>query len=317
MKILRVARDKNFSPTVFIGIFSEKSVGIGGAKGFLECVLTVSVLSVRPANCHLNEKTKIRQLMKSIFKHKKAFTLIELLVVIAIIAILAAMLLPALAAAKRKAQRINCVNNLHQVSTAFKVWEGDNGDRYPMAISTTKNGAMEDVLSANNDAVAYPPSGITNVFCVMSNELSTPKILYCTSDTAAGRGVATNFPQLAYTPPGTTTQGTNCISYFVCGDAADTYPQMILDGDRNLGTASAIGAFANAITFNGGVEWPSGESAGGHSWAWSANEMHLKVGNLGMADGSIQQTTPSSLWAAMLNATNSAPVVNPYYNFPQ
>src|SRR5580698_2574714 len=59
-------------------------------------------------------------------KSRGAFTLIELLVVIAIIAILAALLLPALAKAKRSAQRSSCVNNLKQISLAFKVWQGDN-----------------------------------------------------------------------------------------------------------------------------------------------------------------------------------------------
>ena len=258
--------------------------------------------------------------MKRILKDKKAFTLIELLVVIAIIAILAAMLLPALAAAKRKAQRINCVNNLHEINTAFRVWEGDNGDRYPMAVSTSKGGAMENICSAAYNSASsgsYPPSGITNVFNVMSNELSTPKVLYCTSDNSPGRGAATNFAQLGALSPGTTQVGTNCISYFVCGDAVETFPNMIMDGDRNIGTTSTTGQPANVITETGGQQW--NQSNGGNnnsSWAWSANDLHLKVGNCGMADGSVQQLTVSGLQAALINATNGTSYPTPWYDFP-
>jgi prepilin-type N-terminal cleavage/methylation domain-containing protein len=235
--------------------------------------------------------------MKSILKQKKAFTLIELLVVIAIIAILAAMLLPALAAAKRKAQRINCVNNLKEVGLAFKVWEGDNGDKYPMAVSTASGGAKEDVAQSGVTGLV---GGLTNAFLVMSNELSTPKLLVCTSDT---RTAATNWLQFA--------GATSFLSYFLCGDAADTYPQMILTGDRNIGTTSASGTPATTMNLTN-----QNVAFGTKAWAWTAGDMHQKVGNLGMADGSVQQATANGLMTALNNATNGTPTAAPSYNFP-
>jgi type II secretory pathway pseudopilin PulG len=54
-----------------------------------------------------------------------------MLMVIAVIAILAAILLPVFSRAKQRAQGIQCVNNLHQMTLGWQVYTDENGNRYP------------------------------------------------------------------------------------------------------------------------------------------------------------------------------------------
>jgi prepilin-type N-terminal cleavage/methylation domain-containing protein len=291
-------------------------------------------------------RIKNNKLMKNYKNKKKAFTLIELLVVIAIIAILAAMLLPALAAAKRKAQKINCVNNLKEVGIAFRIWEGDNGDKYPMQVNASAGGAANFCSHGNTTAgtlgqgapIAATPYAPGMVFLVMSNELATAKILFCPSDSihTLGQGYATNFTYqdlLGIAAP--TTAGAapvaeagvqlTKISYFIGADAVESDPQSIMAGDCNIGTASAgspsTARFcATTATVEAGVasmgpafsvNAPVGTAQ--NNWAWTANDLHQKTGNILVADGSVQSTTLNSLHTLMQNATNT--VQYPAWNF--
>jgi prepilin-type N-terminal cleavage/methylation domain-containing protein len=64
-------------------------------------------------------------------KFGKGFTLVELLVVIAIIAVLTALLLPVISAAKTRAKRTTCLNNLRQISLGVRMYSEDSNDVSP------------------------------------------------------------------------------------------------------------------------------------------------------------------------------------------
>jgi prepilin-type N-terminal cleavage/methylation domain-containing protein len=253
---------------------------------------------------------------------KKAFTLIELLVVIAIIAILAAMLLPALAAAKKKAQKISCVNSLKQVGLSFRLWEGDNGDKYPMAVSSASGGAYDYTCHTGQTKPSNTYGNVNSYvnFLVMSNQLSTPKVLLCPSDAIVGKLythgiVATNFNV------GGTAGWFNydAVSYFINGDATESDPQMVLSGDCNIGSS---GGSTTANTAATAIFTGTGSSAGPSyqpfntiptAWAWTQSDLHQGSGNIMVSDGSVQQVTVSGLKNALYSGTNT--VVSPVFNF--
>lgn len=214
-----------------------------------------------------------------------AFTLIELLCVIAIIAILAALLLPVLARAKDRAKRVQCVYNLRQAGLAFQSFAQDHNGQFPMAVTASLGGSLEFAQGA------YKAGGVFYFsfrhLQALSNELVTPKLVTCPSDT---RAPADRFDVLK----------NENVSYAVGINANAAQPNSILAADGNL-TNDWFGS-ASLLRFG-----PS------NAVRWTA-ELHRFKGNLLFADGRVEEVNSPRLIVArdqtVLTADLSLPTIS-------
>jgi prepilin-type N-terminal cleavage/methylation domain-containing protein/prepilin-type processing-associated H-X9-DG protein len=226
-----------------------------------------------------------------------AFTLVELLVVIGILAILATCSLSALARTKPQAQRIACSNNLKQVGMAFQAWANSHGGNTPMnAFPSGGNGGFTGFGD---------PQYLYQVFRYMSNELVTPKLLFCPAEMDGWvKYAATTFALTV--PPGAPgqipfTSNTN-LSYFLGWDAQETMPQMFLVGDHSIGSGSTTTNTAAVNPYrNKAVALGTNNIAA----AWTDSSQHQKQGNICLADGSVKGTSIYGLKFAAANSGDS------------
>jgi prepilin-type processing-associated H-X9-DG protein len=207
-------------------------------------------------------------------KRRAGFTLIELLVIVFIVVLVIGMIVPA-GRQKGKAGRIKCVNNLKNVGLAFRIFATDNNDRFPGAILAT-NGV--DLASIN----------IQKLFGALSNELSTPKILYCPEDKQ--RKPAESFQDFT----------SENVSYFGSLSPDESRPQSLLAGDRNILADGKLASRLLPLSTNVVLSW--------------SKDIHNQQGNVALGDGSVHQMSSSELQQSVRNGVNDA---TNYLVFPQ
>jgi len=189
------------------------------------------------------------------------FTLIELLVVIAVIAILAGLLLPALAGARSRGQRVACLSNLRQVALGFRLWADDQEGKFPWQLEPIDGGTRTLTEAWRH-------------FSVISNEISTPHVLHCPRDRtrrwAEHFGTGLNGLQ-------TLTNG--AVSIAVGTEARADRPFMHIVADGNLLGDENGDCTPAAITGAVTILNPA------HHPRWS-DGLHRYTGNMALVDGS-------------------------------
>jgi len=117
-----------------------------------------------------------------VFRGKRGFTLIELLVSVAIIGILMAILLPALSRAREAARRASCANNLRQLTTAMKMYSGENNEYWPRMQGDAPYGLAANATGCDPESVGDDTVFAPDTRALQRGYLDDPSTFVCPSD---------------------------------------------------------------------------------------------------------------------------------------
>jgi prepilin-type N-terminal cleavage/methylation domain-containing protein len=203
---------------------------------------------------------------------RQAFTLVEMLVVIAIIAILAALLLPVLSAAKGRAGRTACLNNLKQVNTAIELYAADNQDVLPSAPNTSATDLFVGDTSVNTNSFPFSYKHLIMIYTSSSKDSSPDHLFVCPADT-----FHYDWPDITYEAVGfNTDSNTDYSSYgFNGGNVLTNLPPPY----------SVPGVFGRKTT---AIKFPTktvltGEMSAFFPWSWH-EPRRLTAGQWGVKD---------------------------------
>ena len=158
------------------------------------------------------------------FRALQAWTRLEVLAIGAGMAVLAAMILPRLTRTKQGSEGLECRNNLKNVGLAHQVFAFDNARHFPMSLPVAEGGSR--------DWLVQDVPQLWRHFLVLSNELSTPRILHCPQDPQRQR--AARFTVAPQAPTEPIFNGDSFLSYFLALEAQPGDPVSVLSGDRNV-----------------------------------------------------------------------------------
>lgn len=231
-----------------------------------------------------------------------AFTLVDLAMVLTVIAGFVLISVVYQSRNRRKGirePRIDCVNQLKQIGLAYRIWSNDHEDRFPWQVPISQGGLVPEPEQIGTNFGEF-----VHAFLAISNELTVPKILVCTKDTktrATGFEVNASIP---FAGLGLRTSVSN-VTYLLGWDADETKPQTILSGDPNCveGLSDAEGT--------AGVSGQVKRLAAGKSQVKWNGYLHSGMGNIALADGSVQSmnSTLLSQMASRLGTEGSSGTV--------